>query len=127
VAPAAPAATEARAGLEAAIAAERERLQSEEAAALTKVEEDRYRQMAVDAEELQRQKVLDEAKAAVAAAAVEGSRKKKKHKKPAGAEVADAQHHEAARHDELPTGGDSITVTEGLTVGEFADALEVTA
>jgi len=117
----------ARAGLEAAIAAERTRLEAESTAQLNKEEEDRYRQMAVQAEELQRQKVLDEAKAAVAAAAAEGGRKKKKHKKPAGAEVADAAHHESATHAELPVGGEAVSVTEGVTVGEFADALDVPA
>jgi len=117
----------ARAGLEAAIAAERTRLEAESAAQLNKEEEDRYRQMAVQAEELQRQKVLDEAKAAVAAAAADGGRKKKKHKKPAGAEVADAAHHESATHAELPVGGEAVSVTEGVTVGEFADALDVPA
>ena len=117
----------ARQSLEVAIAAERTRLESEEAEALSKVEEERYRKMAVEAEELQRQKVLDEAKAAVAAAASEGSRKKKNKKKGVGAEVEDAQHHEAATTVELPVGGDAVTVTEGLTVGEFADALEVPA
>ena len=117
----------ARAGLEAAIAAERTRLQSEETAQLNKEEEERYRQMAVQAEELQRQKVIDEAKAAVAVAAAEGGRKKKKHKKPIGADVTDAAHHEAATHAELPVGGEAVSVTEGLTVGEFADALDVPA
>ena len=117
----------ARAGLEAAIAAERTRLQSEETAQLNKEEEDRYRQMAVQAEELQRQKVIDEAKAAVATAAAEGGRKKKKHKKPIGADVTDAVHHEAAAHADLPVGGDAVSVTEGVTVGEFADALDVPA
>ena len=116
-----------RAGLEAAIAAERTRLESEEAAKLNEDEEKRYRQMAVEAEELQRQKVLDEARAAVAAATVEGGRKKKKHKKPVGTDTEEATHHEAATHVDLPVGGDSVAVTEGVTVGEFADALEVPA
>jgi translation initiation factor IF-2 len=102
-------------------------LAAEEAEALNKDEEDRYRKMAVEAEELQRQKVLDEAKQAVAAATAEGSRKKKKHKKPVGADVEEAQHHEAATHADLPVGGDAITVTEGVTVGEFAEALDVPA
>ena len=130
-APVAPAAkkgaadAQARAGLEAAIAAERARLEAVEAEALNKDEEERYRKMAAEAEEMQRRKVIEEAREAVAAAAAEGTRKKKKHKKPVGAEVADAQHHEAATHADLPVGGDSLTVTEGLTVGEFADALEV--
>ncbi len=125
-APAAPV-SEARAGLEAAIAAERARLEAEEAESLNKDEEDRYRKMAQEAEQLERQKVLDEAKAAVAAAANEGGRKKKKHKKPAGEEVEDAHHHEAATHIDLPVGGDSVQVIEGITVAEFADALEVPA
>jgi len=119
--------SEARAGLEAAIAAERARLEAEEAESLNKDEEDRYRKMAQEAEQLERQKVLDEAKAAVAAAASEGGRKKKKHKKPAGEEVEAAHHHEAATHTDLPVGGDSVQVVEGVTVAEFADALEVPA
>jgi len=119
--------SDARAGLEAAIAAERARLEAEEAESLNKDEEDRYRKMAQEAEQLERQKVLDEAKAAVAAAASEGGRKKKKHKKPVGEEVEAAHHHEAATHTDLPMGGDSVQVTEGITVGEFADALEVPA
>ncbi len=122
-----PPVSDARAGLEAAIAAERARLEAEEAAALEKEEEDRYRQMAEQAEAIQRQKVIDEAKAAVAAAAAEGSRKKKKHKKPGGEEAEEAAHHEAATHAELPTGGDAISVPEGVTVGEFAEALDVPA
>jgi len=125
-APAAPE-TSGRATLEAAIAAERTRLESEESAKLNDDEEKRYRQMAVEAEELQRQKVLDEARAAVAAAALEGGRKKKKHKKPVGTDAEEAAHHEAATHTELPAGGDTIAVAEGVTVGEFADALEVPA
>jgi len=116
-----------RAGLEAAIALERTRLESEEAAKLNDDEEKRYRQMAVEAEELQRQKVLDEARAAVATAAVEGGRKKKKHKKPVGIDVEEAAHHESATHADLPLGGAAVVVTEGVTVGEFADALEVPA
>ncbi len=119
--------SDARAGLEAAIAAERTRLEAEEAESLNKDEEDRYRKMAQEAEQLERQKVLDEAKAAVAAAANEGGRKKKKHKKPVGEEVEAAHHHEAATHTDLPIGGDSVQVTEGITVAEFADALDVPA
>ncbi len=118
--------TDARASLEAAIAAERDRLQAEEAEMLNKDEEDRYRKMAVEAEEIQRQKVLDEAKQAVAAAA-ESTRKKKKHKKPVGVEVEEAHHHEAATDVELPVGGEAVSVSEGVTVGEFAEALGVPA
>ena len=137
VAPAAPApvapvsrakqATDARAGLEAAIASERTRLEAEEAEALTKDEEARYRKMAQEAEQLERQKVLDEAKAVVTAAATEGSRKKKKHKKPVGEEVEAAHHHETATHADLPVGGEPVNVLEGVTVGEFAESLGVPA
>ncbi len=116
-----------RAELEAAIAAERARLEAEEAAALNKEEEDRYRQMAQQAEEIQRSKVIEEARAAVAAAAAEGGRKKKKHKKPAGEEVEAAAHHAAATTTDLPVGGDAVTVAEGVTVGDFAEALGVPA
>lgn len=116
-----------RASLEAAIAAERARLEAEEAQALEQAEAERYRQMALQAEAQQRQKVIDEAKAAVAAAAAEGVRKKKKHKKPVGEEAEEAAHHEAAHRAELPTGGEALSVTEGVTVGDFADALEVPA
>ncbi len=127
VAPAVKTKPDARAGLEAAIAAERTRLEAEGAAALNKDEEDRYRQMAVQAEELQRTKVIEEAKAAVAAAAADGGRKKKKHKKPVGEEVEEAAHHAAATTSDLPIGGDAVTITEGVTVGDFAEALEVPA
>ena len=120
-------ATSARSALEAAIAAERARLEAESASALEKAEEERYRQMAVQAEEIQRSRVIEEAKAAVAAAQAEGGRKKKKHKKPGGEEVTDAHHHESAAATHLPSGGDAVTITEGATVGEFADALGVPA
>jgi translation initiation factor IF-2 len=63
----------------------------------------------------------------VATAAVEGGRKKKKHKKPIGVDTEEAAHHESATHIDLPIGGDAVAVTEGVTVGEFADALEVPA
>ncbi|MDO9173790.1 MAG: translation initiation factor IF-2 N-terminal domain-containing protein, partial [Actinomycetota bacterium] len=110
------------------MAAERDRLAAEEAESLNKDDDDHYRRMAAEAEELQRQKVLDEARQAVATAAAEGGRKKKKHKKPVGSEAEEAQLHEAATHAaELPEGGDAVTVTEGVTVGEFAEALGVPA
>ncbi len=114
--------------LEAAIAAEAARLGAEEAAKLEKVEEERYRKMAIEAEQLQRDKVIEEAKAAVAAAAADGGKrgKKKKHKKT-GEEAEAARLHDEATHVELPVGGESVTVTEGVCVGDFADALGVPA
>ncbi|MGV8082638.1 MAG: translation initiation factor IF-2 [Coriobacteriia bacterium] len=116
-----------RSDLEAAIAAERSRLAAEEAGALEKEEEDRYRRMAAQAEVIQRQRVIDEAKAAVAAAAQEGGRKKKKHKKPLAVDVEDTVHHESATTVELPAGGAAVTISEGATVGDFAEALGVPA
>jgi len=117
-----------RSALEAAIAAEAARLNAEEAAKLEKVEEDRYRKMAIEAEQLQRDKVIEEAKAAVAAAAADGGKrgKKKKHKKT-GEEAEAARLHDEATHVELPCGGEAVTVTEGVCVGDFADALGVPA
>jgi translation initiation factor IF-2 len=111
--------------LEAAIAAESARLDAEKAAKLEKVEEERYRKMAVEAEQLQRDKVIEEAKAAVAAAQVEGSRKKKKKHKKTGEEAEEARLHEEATHVDLPSGGEAVTVTEGVTVADFADLLGV--
>jgi len=116
-----------RSTLEAAIAAEAARLDAEQASRQEKVEEERYRKMAQEAEKLQREKVIEEAKAAVAAAQAEsGKRKKKKHKKT-GEEVEAARLHDEATHVELPSGGDAVSVTEGITVGDFADLFDVPA
>ena len=110
----------------AAEAAERTRQESEEAAVLEKTEEERYRQMAREAEEVSSHRVIEEAKRAVAAAAADtGKRKKKKEQRAQtaaearGLEPAVAEH-PSAEGDEAP-----VTVTEGVTVGEFADALGV--
>ncbi len=110
----------------AAEAAERTRQESEEAAVLEKTEEERYRQMAREAEEVSSHRVIEEAKRAVAAAAADtGKRKKKKERRAQtaaearGLEPAVAEH-PSAEGDEAP-----VTVTEGVTVGEFADALGV--
>jgi translation initiation factor IF-2 len=119
--------TDARSALEQAIEAEKVRLDAERAAQLEKKEEDRYRQMAAEAEKLQREKVIEEARQAVAAAAAEGGRKKKKKHKKTGEEVEEARLHEEATTVDLPSGGESITVTEGATVAEFADLLGVPA
>jgi len=114
-----------RSALEIAIAAEQARLDAEKAAKIEKEEEDRYRKMALEAERIQREKVIEEAKAAVAAAQAEGGRRKKKKHKKTGEEAEDARHHEAAHETgEIAVDG-VVTVTEGVTVGEFADALGV--
>jgi translation initiation factor IF-2 len=103
-------------------AADRAKRETDEAAALEKTEEDRYRQMAREAELLEKQKVIDEAKAVVAAAAAEGSRKKKKHKKP-GSDQDAAEHAAVTELAPAPAVTAEVTVTEGVTVGELAEAL----
>ncbi|HET6352471.1 MAG TPA: translation initiation factor IF-2 [Coriobacteriia bacterium] len=126
--PAEVAAPDTRSPLEIAIAAEKARLDAEKAATQEKKEEERYRQMAREAEQLQRDKVIEEAKAAVAAAQAEGGKKKKKKHKKTGEEAEDARHHESATHAadvELVEG--AVTVTEGVTVGDFAELLGVPA
>jgi translation initiation factor IF-2 len=116
-----------RSVLDEAIAAEKQRLDSEKAAKLEKVEEERYRKMAVEAEQLQRDKVIEEAKAAVAAAQAEGSKRKKKKHKKTGEEAEEAKHHESATHAEVEVAEGTITITEGITVSDFADSLGVPA
>ncbi len=85
--------------------------------------------MALAAEKLEKDKVnrvIEEAKAAVAAAAAAGP-KKKKHKKPSGDDVIEAAHHVAATTaGEAVCETEAVKVTEGATVGEFAEALGVT-
>jgi translation initiation factor IF-2 len=118
---------EARLAAEAAQAAEAEQQRTEETTRLEQAEEERYREMARQAEQLEKTRVIEEAKAAVAAAQAEGSRKKKKHKKASGENSEDAQHHATASTVELVHGGDAVTITEGSTVGDFADALDIPA
>ncbi|MBI5230768.1 MAG: translation initiation factor IF-2 [Coriobacteriales bacterium] len=113
-----------REAAEAAEAAERKKKEAEDAARLEKEEAERYRQMAVEAEKLQKDKVIEEAKAAVAAAAVEsgGKRKKKKDRRR-----AEAEDQVGVETEEAPAEGeaDLVTVTEGVTVSELAEALGV--
>jgi len=122
----AQAAAAAKAAEEAAAneAVDRAKREAEEAARLEKDEEDRYRRMAREAEQASRDKVIEEAKAAVAAAQAGGGKRKKK--KDKRAEQA-ATVVEAGAGDEIDApvepAGDVVTVTEGVTVGEFADAL----
>ncbi|MDO9108150.1 MAG: translation initiation factor IF-2, partial [Coriobacteriia bacterium] len=97
-----------------------------DAARLEKEEEERYRRMAQEAEQASRNKVIEEAKASVAAAqAGGGKRKKKKDKRAdqAAAVVVVDVATPAADNDTPAVQSDLVTVTEGVTVGEFAEAL----
>ena len=91
--------------------------------------DDRYAQMAVQAEKLQRDKVLADARAAVAAASStegEGRRKKRKEKR-------EAQQRERMAMEAMERGIDPdlvlddsvVEVMQGATVGEFSEALGV--
>ena len=90
--------------------------------------EDRYAAMAAAAEKLQRDKVLEEARAAVAAASHEGEgrRKKRKEKREAEArEKAELEAIEKGLDPDIVLDDSVAEITEGATVGEFADALGV--
>ncbi len=92
--------------------------------------EDRYSQMAVQAEQLQRDKVLAEARAAVAAAAGssegEGRRKKRKQKREAEArERAEAQAIERGIDPTLVLDDSVVEVPQSATVGKLAELLGV--
>ncbi len=113
-----------RARREAEEAAERARGEAEETTALEKAEEERYREMAREAERLEKQKVIDEARAAVAAAQAESTRKKKKHKKP-GADQDAVEHAAVTELAPVAAEGTAVTVAEGVTVGDLADALGI--
>jgi translation initiation factor IF-2 len=91
--------------------------------------EDRYAQMAVKAEELQRDKVLAEARAAVAAANShegEGRRKKRKQKREAEArERMELKAIERGLDPELVLDDSVVEIPQGSTVGKFAELLGV--
>lgn len=90
--------------------------------------EDRYAQMAVQAEKLQRDKVLAEARAAVEAASHEGEgrRKKRKEKREAEArEKAELDAIERGLDPELVLDDSVIEVVQGATVSKFAELLGV--
>ena len=91
--------------------------------------EDRYAQMAVKAEELQRDKVLAEARAAVAAANShegEGRRKKRKQKREAEArERMEMEAIERGLDPELVLDDSVVEIPQGSTVGKFAELLGV--
>ncbi|MEY8313654.1 translation initiation factor IF-2 [Adlercreutzia muris] len=91
--------------------------------------EDRYAQMAVQAEKLQRDKVLAEARAAVAAATThegEGRRKKRKEKREAEArERAEAEAIERGLDPTLVLDDSVVEIPQGATVAKFAELLGV--
>lgn len=90
--------------------------------------EDRYAQMAVQAEKLQRDKVLAEARAAVAAASHEGEgrRRKRKQKREAEArERAEMEALEKGLDPELVLDDSVVQVPQGSSVQKFAELLGV--
>ncbi|MBK5211878.1 MAG: translation initiation factor IF-2 [Coriobacteriia bacterium] len=89
-------------------------------------EEDRYAQMARQAEKIQRDKVLAEMKAEVAAAQAQNASKKKKKKKH-GETVEENVVQESKNPNEidLPHGGEAVSVPEGSTVAQVAELLDV--
>lgn len=99
-----------------------------EAQADTSKREDRYAQMAVQAEKLQRDRVLAEARAAVEAASHDGEGRRKKRK-----EKREAQARERAEMEALEKGLDPslvlddsvVEIPQGSTVAQFAELVEV--
>ena len=94
-------------------------------------EEDRYTRMAREAEEYNREKVLEEARAAVEEASRESTGRRKKRKEKREREAAKAQEErkieEALAQGVNPEDLDAIKVSQGVTVQELADALDVPA
>ena len=91
-------------------------------------DDDRYRQMAIAAEMLQREKVLAEARAAVKAAGDDGGgrRKKRKEKREAEAkERAELEAIERGLDPDLVLDSSVAEVPTGATVQEFSDVLGV--
>ena len=93
--------------------------------------EDRYARMAREAEEYSREKVLADARAAVEEASRESSGRRKKRKEKRAAEAAAAAEErkieEALAQGINPEDLDAVKVSEGVTVAELAEALNVSA
>lgn len=91
--------------------------------------EDRYAQMAVQAEKLQRDKVLAEARAAVAAASThegEGRRKKRKEKREAeNRERLEMEAIEKGLDPTLVLDDSVVEIPQGATVAKFAELIGV--
>ena len=94
-------------------------------------EEDRYSRMAREAEEYSREKVLEEARAAVEEASHESTGRRKKRKEKREREAARVQEEkkieEALAQGINPEELDAVRVSQGVTVAELAEALEVPA
>ena len=94
-------------------------------------EEDRYSRMAREAEEYSREKVLEEARAAVEEASRESTGRRKKRKEKRERETARVQEEkkieEALAQGINPEELDAVRVSQGVTVAELAEALEVPA
>ena len=94
-------------------------------------EEDHYSRMAHEAEEYSREKVLEEARAAVEEASRESTGRRKKRKEKREREAARAQEErkieEALAQGVNPEELDAIKVSQGVTVQELAEALDVPA
>ena len=93
-------------------------------------EEDHYSRMAREAEEYSREKVLEEARAAVEEASRESTGRRKKRKEKREREAAKAQERkieEALAQGVNPEELDAIKVSQGVTVQELAEALDVPA
>lgn len=101
-------------------------------ATLEKEEEERYRAMAAQVEaqsahKIAHNRVIEEARIAVAMAhAQEGKRKKRKRKRDAEV-VQSADTHDAKSTQAQNVAADSVKVTEGVTVAEFAEVLGLPA
>ena len=107
---------------------EKEEAEAAEARAAEQNEEgDRYRQMAKEAEATERQqRILSEAQAVATAAAKASGRPKKKAKKAPKEQVEEASIAEEIAVPDTPVcEGGTMTLTEGATVGDFADAAGV--
>ena len=94
-------------------------------------EEDRYSRMAREAEEYSREKVLEEVRAAVEEASRESTGRRKKRKEKREREAARVQEEkkieEALAQGINPEELDAVRVSQGVTVAELAEALEVPA
>lgn len=95
---------------------------------LTQTQDDRYSKMAVQAERLQRDRVLAEARAAVAAASHEGEGRRRKRKEKREAEARERAEQEALQKGldpKLVLDDSVVEVPQGASVAEFAEALGV--
>ena len=94
-------------------------------------EGDHYSRMAHEAEEYSREKVLEEARAAVEEASRESTGRRKKRKEKREREAAKAQEEkkieEALAQGVNPEDLDAVRVSQGITVQELAEALDVPA